>query len=561
MQNGRIIRIGTRGSALALAQAALVANALAAAGRRHEIVVIETEGDRRAPDTAWGEGAFVKAIERALLDDRADIAVHSAKDVPTNEDPSLRIAAYLEREDALDVLVVAAGRTTGDGTVDSLPAASVVGTDSPRRTGFLLARRPDLEVRPLQGNVDTRLRRLDSGEVDALVLAAAGLNRLGRGERIAEQIPAGILPPAPGQGAIALQVRAADDDLLRLGSRLDHVDTRRAVEAERAFLRATGGGCRAPVGALATISGSELRLLGGVATLDGGAVAVEEMSGLLDAAEAMAQELAARLITRRSALTVGPRVLLTRPAEQSRRLAARLAELGLQGIVVPAIAIEPVPPGAELDEEIRGLSTYAWAVVTSANGARAVHEAAARVGQHPAAVRWAAAGEVTARELRAAGVREVWSPQVSGAAAIAVELPLVPGDRVLLVRGSLADDAMARALRARGGVVREVVAYRTLVAPPGSRALLDEALAGGRLEAVVLASPSAVAGLLALTRGEQRLRTTILALPAICMGPATEAAAREAGFTILATVSTQNAGALAELTAKRLRRRSAEIEA
>ncbi|MDQ3937729.1 MAG: hydroxymethylbilane synthase, partial [Chloroflexota bacterium] len=185
----RTIRIGTRGSALALAQAQLVADAVAASGWRHELVIVETEGDRRAPDTAWGEGAFVKSIEQALLEGRADIAVHSAKDVPTDEQPSLAICAYLRREDPRDALVVAGAGAVGGATLDSLPPASVVGTDSPRRTGFLRAHRPDLTVRPLHGNVDTRLRRLDAGEVDALVLAVAGLIRLGRQDRIGERIP------------------------------------------------------------------------------------------------------------------------------------------------------------------------------------------------------------------------------------------------------------------------------------------------------------------------------------------------------------------------------------
>src|SRR5687768_12000175 len=181
------VRIATRGSALALAQARLVADALAGEGVVAEMVLVETEGDRRAPDTAWGEGAFVKAIELALIEQRADIAVHSAKDLPTDEEPNLRIAAYLPRQDPGDALVVRDGAVRA--TIDSLPAGSVVGTDSPRRTGFLRARRPDLDVRPLHGNVDTRLRRLDDGEVDALVLAVAGLLRLGREERISQRVP------------------------------------------------------------------------------------------------------------------------------------------------------------------------------------------------------------------------------------------------------------------------------------------------------------------------------------------------------------------------------------
>ncbi|MBF8289033.1 MAG: porphobilinogen deaminase, partial [Chloroflexi bacterium] len=179
------IRIGTRGSALALAQASLVCAALEAAGTRGRLVVVTTAGDRRAPDTAWGEGAFVTALERELVASRIDVAVHSAKDVPTTEDPRLRIGAYLPRADPRDALVTGPGLGPG---LDDLPSGARIGTDSPRRAGFLLARRPDLKVVPFHGNVDTRLRRLERGEADALVLACAGLDRLGLGDRIAERI-------------------------------------------------------------------------------------------------------------------------------------------------------------------------------------------------------------------------------------------------------------------------------------------------------------------------------------------------------------------------------------
>ena len=270
------VRIGTRGSALALAQAELTLAALARAGRRGRLVIVETAGDRRAPDTAWGEGAFVKAIERALLDGRVDLAVHSAKDVPTEEDRRLRIGGYLARADARDALVVAEGRRA---SLDELPRGARVGTDSPRRTGFLRARRPDLVVHPLHGNVDTRLRRLDAGETDALVLACAGLDRLGRGDRASERLDPEVMPPAPGQGALALQVRSEDQPMLELIAALDDQATRHAVEAERALLVAAGGGCRAPIGAFGEVRGTELHLLGGRAEPDGAFATTRRRSG------------------------------------------------------------------------------------------------------------------------------------------------------------------------------------------------------------------------------------------------------------------------------------------
>jgi hydroxymethylbilane synthase len=271
----------------------LVSEALERDGRRTRLVLIETEGDRRAPDTAWGEGAFVAAIEGALLDGRVDVAVHSAKDVPIEQDPRLRIAAFLPRADPRDALVVRAGAT--ERTLAHLKPGTRLGTDSPRRTGFVLARRPDLVVRPLHGNVDTRLRRLDEGETDALVLACAGLDRLGLGDRIAERLDPETVPPAPGQGAIALQIRSDDGRMLGLTAAIDDPRTRAAVEAERAFLETSGGGCRAPIGALATISGSDIELLAGHASPDGCSWALDRRRGPVadgrDLAIAFAREM------------------------------------------------------------------------------------------------------------------------------------------------------------------------------------------------------------------------------------------------------------------------------
>jgi hydroxymethylbilane synthase len=273
----RRISIGSRGSALALAQARLVSAALEREGRQTRIVIVETQGDRRAPDTAWGEGAFVAAIEGALLDGRIDLAVHSAKDVPIDQDERLRIAAYLPRADPRDALVVR--DDCMERRLADLKPGTRVGTDSPRRTGFLRASRPDLIVHALHGNVDTRLRRLDDGETDALVLACAGLDRLGLGERIVERLGADVMPPAPGQGAIAVQIRRDDARMLGLAATMDDPRTRSMVEAERAFLEASGGGCRAPIGALATIVGAELDLLAGHASPDGLVAAIAHARG------------------------------------------------------------------------------------------------------------------------------------------------------------------------------------------------------------------------------------------------------------------------------------------
>jgi hydroxymethylbilane synthase len=548
-----------------MAQAKLVCEALEREGRATRIVLVETDGDRRVPDTAWGEGAFVAAIERALLDGRVDAAVHSAKDVPTDEDPRLRIAAYLPRADPRDALVV---RTQAkERRLADLPSGSRVGTDSPRRTGFLLARRPDLVVHPLHGNVDTRLRRLDADETDALVLACAGLDRMGLGERIAERLEPEIVPPAPGQGAIAVQVRSHDERMLAVAAAIDDRPTRLAVEAERAFLSTSGGGCRAPIGALATVVGDELDLLGGYASSDGAQTAIARRHGPVASGEALAGELALELDAEaRVRATTGAapragersspcRVLVTRAADQAGELVSALRKAGLDPIPVPAIAIEFDLANRELDSAARVLHTYAWVVITSANGARAILKAAERVFTPLETSRFAALGSVTRNILEREGIVVDFQPSRSGTIAMAAELPVGPGEEVLIVRGDLADEELALALRARGAEVDDVIAYRTREAPEASRGLLRRAVSNGRVAAAVFTSGSTVRGLLVLGRAES---IDVRSFPAACIGPETADEARAAGFQILTVAPTPDAAALAAATATALARQPEE---
>ncbi len=235
------LRIGTRGSALARAQTDLVARAL---GVDVEVRVVRTAGDASdRPIPELGDGVFVTAIEDALRRAEIDVAVHSLKDLPTEERPGLVIAAIPEREDPRDVLV-----TRARGGLATLPRGAVVGTSSPRRDAFLRAPRPDVVTRPIRGNVDTRMAKVRSGEYDATILALAGIKRLGIAVDAAEILDPRDHPPAPGQGALAVQCRADDERTRALVAQLDHGDTRRAVEAERELLRILGASCAIPLG-------------------------------------------------------------------------------------------------------------------------------------------------------------------------------------------------------------------------------------------------------------------------------------------------------------------------
>ncbi len=261
----RTIRLGTRGSRLALIQSQIAAARLAELGRAVELVTVVTEGDTRPPGTVPGEGVFVTALERALSSGEIDLAVHSAKDVPLIQDPGLVIGAFPERADPRDVLVTA----SGGASLAGLEPGAQVGTDSPRRAGFLLAARADLQVRSFHGNVDSRIRRLDQGRADALVLAAAGLDRLGLGGRVDQRLEPQVVTPAPGQGALAIQARRDDHDALDLLARIDDPSVRLAVLTERIVLEATGGTCRSPVGALAEVRHGRIGLYAAAVTADG----------------------------------------------------------------------------------------------------------------------------------------------------------------------------------------------------------------------------------------------------------------------------------------------------
>ncbi len=547
----RTLRIGTRGSALALVQANWAAARLAEHGVATEITIIRTEGDDRPVDTAWGEGAFVGRIVAALIDGTVDLAVHSAKDVPTDEHPLLTIAAYPPREDQRDALVCRERGTT----LATLPQGVRVGTDSPRRVAFLRAIRPDLRMHPLHGNVDTRLAKLDRGDSDALVLAVAGLTRLGRADRIDDILPLEAMASAPGQGSLALQVRADDAEAIEAVGLLDHLPTRIAVEAERWLLNGTGGGCRSPIGVVGRADDGYLTLTaaaertwvpGPGAVIE--PVRVGRVRGTAPAAERrdLAMRLAARVVTLRER----PRALVVRPEGQAGPLLAALAAAGVDGAHVPAIEIRVVAPGGALDEAITAVMPADTVVVASANGAAAALDAMARTGVDPAGIHWAAVGHATALVLRAAGVSGVFVPSVPDAHTLAAELPLTAGDRVLVAHGDIADPLLTTVLRGRGADVREVVAYATIEAPEDSRALLAAVLDDGPVDVLVLTSRSTVRGLLALCG--DAARPGLLATPVVAVGAQTAAAASHAGFRQVLVAPAPDAAVLAAFTAAAL---------
>ena len=301
------LRIGTRGSQLALWQARTVATRLEAHGIEVELVIIKTSGDRlqTAPMSETGnKRLFVKEIEDALLEDAVDVAVHSAKDMPAGLPEGLTIAATLPRDDPRDAFVLPQHVVSPPGDVAGALARTgrqpVIGTSSVRRIAQLRPAFPGAAFAPIRGNVDTRLRKLEAGEYDALVLAAAGLRRLGFGPRIASTISPSQCVPAPGQGIVAVEIRADDDATRRAVAPVHDATAAAALEAERAVVSALGGGCQLPLGALAVLSGTSMELTAVVCTPDGARVLRHKASGLAAAAAELG-ELVARELARQGA--------------------------------------------------------------------------------------------------------------------------------------------------------------------------------------------------------------------------------------------------------------------
>lgn len=286
------IKIGTRGSKLALTQTNFVVESLKkiAPDLQTEICIIKTSGDIMQDVSLMqigGQGAFVKEIEESLLAGSIDLAVHSMKDVPGEIPAGLTFAAIMKREDVRDVLV-----SRGKIKFESLPKGARIGTGSQRRGAQLKAFMPDLEIVPLRGNIDTRLKKIETENLTGVVLAAAGIKRLGYVESVTQFLPTEIMLPAVGQGALGLQVRESDADLISLCAKLNHHPTAVEVTAERSYLKALGGGCRLPIAAYGLIENGRLTLEGLVAAPNGTSWARDKVWGELDEAEAMGRKLA-----------------------------------------------------------------------------------------------------------------------------------------------------------------------------------------------------------------------------------------------------------------------------
>ena len=569
----RPLRFGSRGSALALAQTQLAVGRFRAIHPRRgvEVHVISTEGDvdKTSPLTEiGGRGVFTTAIEAAILRGEVDAAIHSAKDLPSALHPAVPIVAYPDRDDPRDVLVSRHGTT-----LELLPAHPLIGTSSRRREVQIQRLRPDARIVTIRGNIDTRLRKAEGQEFDGIVLAAAGIRRMGWHDRISEYFSVERVVPSPGQGAIAIQARAGSDAAAVLET-IDDALVSASVGIERAFLAAIGAGCAFPVGAYAAKSDEGYHLIAMLADESGEGVAFaserlaagEEQVHAAEIATCLQAEIAMtsharswngangdRELDRAAEDLKGARVVVTRPRRQAGPLIDSLVRRGAEPLPLPTIRIEPIDDLAQLDaaiEETRR-GAFDWCVFTSANAVTVFANRMDALDIHPdqlAAMRVAAVGRATAAAVAEAGLNLTLVPEQATADALAARLRQVMGTkaRVLYPRSAMGRDVLPNELRAAGYDVLAVDVYRTLPEPNVDRRVLDR-VRRGEVDVITFASPSSVRHLVALLASEC---ITLNAIPVVCTGPVTAQAAREAGLSVVAVSESPDMAAISKAIAE-----------
>ena len=536
------IRIGTRTSRLAIVQSQLVASLLTSAWPciTPLLVHFNTKGDRtlnRALPEIGGKGLFTAELERSLLQGEIDLAVHSLKDLPVVQNDGLTLGAVVSRADVRDCLVAKHGWT-----LETLPSGAVVGTSSPRRKAQVHAFRPDLVIRSVRGNVETRIHKALEQDYDAVVLAAAGLERLGLTEAATQWIPLDMILPAPGQGALGVQCRADDSGVMDLLGAIDDPETRLATYAERRFLQLLGGGCTAPVAAYASrLSNGDLDMRVFVAM---GNVPATRRQGRGPDPDSVCEQLARQVLgydgeqisagagasMSKSSPLHGKRIVVTRPAFQAGSLIDALEKQGAETILAPAIDVAPLDDMSELDRALECLSDYRWIVFTSANAVKIFMSQFEHSGCGAESLenrKIAAVGPATMDALDESGVRTDFVPDSFLGSALAASLEIEPGDRILLPRADIGGQDVPYRLTERGAVVDDIPIYRTV--PVALDEVAAASLAQG-VDVVTFASGSAARGFRAALRDRPGLTNLLSQCTIACIGPRTAEAVQGLGY-------------------------------
>jgi hydroxymethylbilane synthase len=500
------LRIGTRGSDLALWQARAVQEHLSRThpGLATELAIIRPEGDRDKTSSLLkigGRGVFASALQEQVLSGAVDLAVHCAKDVPTISPVGLVIAAYLDREDQRDVLI-----SRHQCPLAELPPNPVIGTSSRRRAVQILALRPDAQIVDLRGNIDTRLRKAASDQYDAIVLAAAGLTRMGWQHHITQYFAIEDFVPSPGQGSLAIECRTASESVLELVRSLNNSAVSDAVQLERLFLRSMGGGCTTPVGAHAVVSGEGVQFTAMMASDDGSRLLRQSLT--IPAAEAeetvstlskdMRRELAPQWSLGAAPSPgvdplAGRTVVVTGTGEFAERTAAAFRDVGAHPLVATTTTILPTSTPGVLAAALGDLAAggFGWLVVTSQQTVPVLARFGAEHLAGKASI--ATVGNATADSLTEIGLPPALIPAIQTGPGLAEELlaRVAPGEKVLCLLGNRASDEITSRLRRADIPAIRVESYRTVSQLADAAHVRDE-VRRGRVDVVTFASPSAV---------------------------------------------------------------------
>ncbi|MEX1018269.1 MAG: hydroxymethylbilane synthase [Litorilinea sp.] len=561
MNTRRLIRAGTRGSALALWQTEYVIGRLAAAWPalefRADIVRSRGDRDQHTPlPSLGGKGLFTAELELGLRTGTMDIAVHSLKDLPIADPEGLVTAAVLARDEARDVLISRRGAM-----LDDLPANAIIGTSSTRRCAQLLARRPDLHVQSIRGNVDTRLRKLDEGLYDAIILAGAGIKRMGLAARVTQWLPVEWFTPAPGQGALAIQCRANDAPVIQMLQSIHDAELAQLVHSERQFLAALGGGCSEPVGAYAVRDPGGITLQAWFSTPDGQRRWSETVQ---DNAHNAGSATVAHNAARAAQAAVGqgnshsalfaqenrpPRIVLTRSRTEDLADCRAVLAAGMQPVLAPMIAMTAELTAQELAAAVGKAASYDWLIFTSANAVRIFAELWQAAGGTPtdfAGVAVAAVGPHTAEAARRLGFEVAYVPAAYSAAGLGADAARFAGQRILLPCSAAGAPDLVSTLAEHAADVVEIPLYH----PTGQTldAFALRALEAG-VDVITFASPSAVRALHGEVLAHASLHGLLTRCPLACIGPQTAAAATELGLEVALISETHTMDALIRLVA------------
>lgn len=526
------IILGARGSKLSLAQTQIVKNKLLAINSQLEIEVkiITTKGDKNLapiPLDTVGKGWFTKELDKELLRGTIDIAVHSLKDLPESLPKGLCIAGIPEREDPSDVLV-----STNNVLLKNLKQGAVIGTDSIRRKVQILHKRPDVIVKSLRGNVDSRLKKLETGEYDAIMLAAAGLKRLGLDSKITELFAETDIIPSPGQGALAIVVKEDNETISELLTKLNDKDTIIATTAERAFSKQLDGGCKTPTGSYAMIEKNTVTIYGMIGTMDGKHIIKESIEGPTSQAKQLGITLAKKMFEKsKQYLLENKYIVITRPEPENIILEKKLQKYGASTYNFPTIQITENSIDKQILAEIH---SFDWIVFTSSKGVEAfMRNADKSVITILKNKKIAVVGPKTEEKLASYHLKANFMPTKYTTHDLAKELTEIAEKHILLARSNIASKELVTDLKTKKAIVTDIPMYTTeSITTPDKE--FEKMIKNDTVNYLTFTSPSTVIGFFDRI-GNAEIKQKVLTIPVISVGPVTTKTAKKYGFTHIYT--------------------------